>query len=162
MSWLTKLKEKVQEHTILGLFALITLLSLIIWRAVPAEVWDRVSEVTPKRVLWALLGLLAIVSMLGGAYIRNLRHQLASNLFWRFGVLWDKKQTPHCPACSKPLGRYAAYIIVVSPQWGFMCVQCNKVISMSDDEGNILTFKEAKALLNSKAQSNNSLNPTPR
>lgn len=70
MDWLTKLKEKAQEHSISIVFALIVLLSLVVWKAVPSEVWDRVSEVVPKRVLWALLGLLAIAAFLEVAYIK--------------------------------------------------------------------------------------------
>ena len=90
MSWLTKLKEQAQERTILGLFALIGLLSLIVWQAVPSEVWDKVSEVTPKRALWALLALTVIAAILEGAYILLLRKRLAEKLTTKFGVKWTK------------------------------------------------------------------------
>ena len=97
MDWLTKLKEKTQEHTILGLFALTVLLSLTIWQAVPSAIWEKVSEATPKPVLWALAGLLAIAAILECAYIVILHKKLTSKKIWKFGILWDQDGAPRCP-----------------------------------------------------------------
>jgi hypothetical protein len=149
MSWLTKLKEQAQEHTILGLFALIGLLSLIVWRAVPSEVWDKVSELTPKRALWALLALTAIAAILEFAYIRVLRKEVTGKLKARFGVMWSKEFVPHCTACLSPLTSYGQYptSFHLSTVWGFKCVKCDALIVMNDDEGNTLELKQAKQLL---------------
>ena len=60
MGMLTKIKGLILENIVLAVFGLILLLLLIVWKAIPSSVWDRVSEATPKRVLWALIGLEAI------------------------------------------------------------------------------------------------------
>ena len=152
MGWLAKLKEKAEEHTISVLFALIVLLSLIVWRAVPSEVWDKVSAAVPKRALWALTGLLAITTSLTCAYIFHLRKQQRliqienaklqdqinnPPLISRFGVCWSQDLTPHCPACSKPLSHYARHNVPESlwGRWGFRCIQCDQIVSMTDDNG---------------------------
>lgn len=162
MGWSTKLKEKAEEHTISGLFALIVLLSLIVWGAVPSEVWDRVSEVTPKRALWALTGLQLIAAILASAYIYNLRKQRkkiqAENVrlqdlidnpprVFRFGVYWDKDLIPYCPSCLKPLTNYGNWQY---GGWGFNCVSCKDTVRMHNDEGRVLELAEAKRLLSSK------------
>lgn len=143
---LTKLKEKAEERTVSAVLALIVLLLLIVWRAVPSEVWDRVSEATPKRVLWALLGLVAITATLEWAYIVGLRRK--NKLKPRFGVYWDRGLTPYCPACSKVL----AYIHKpnaggLSGTWGFKCVQCPSFIPLNDDSGQSIEITEARRLL---------------
>ncbi len=146
MGWLTKLKEQAQERTILGLFALITLLSLIVWGAVPSSAWDKVSEVTPKRALWALLGLLAIAAILECAYIVELRRRLKLKLKPRFGVYWDRELTPYCPSCSKVLV-YIKDSAAFSHVWGFKCVQCSTFIPLNDDDGRPIEITDAKRLL---------------
>jgi hypothetical protein len=157
MDWLTKLKEQAQERTILGLFVLITLLSLIVWQAVPSSVWDKVSEVTPKRALWALLALTVIAAILEGAYILLLRKRLAEKLTTKFGVKWTKDLLPHCPSCSSALTNYGQYWDGgFTSSWSFTCVKCNQRVIMSDEAGNALELHEAKDLISAK------LNQKPR
>lgn len=157
MDLLAKLKEKAEEHTVSAVLALIVLLSLVVWKAVPSEVWDKVSEVTPKRVLWALLGLLAIAATLEGTYIRALRRRQAEKLITKFGVKWTKELVPHCPSCSSPLTNYGHYWNgAFTSTWSFSCVKCNQRVTMSDEAGNELELHEAKDLISAK------LNQKPR
>jgi hypothetical protein len=149
MSWLAKLKEQAQEHTILGLFALIGLLSLIVWRAVPSEVWDKVSEVTPKRALWALLGLLAIAAILEGAYVALLRRNL--KLKPRFGVYWDRDLMPYCPAHKEiPLATWGN--LGNKGPHGYICPEGPHVIPLQDDGRNYLKPSDARRLLQADAR----------
>jgi hypothetical protein len=171
MNWLTKLKEKAQEHTILGVFALISLLSLVIWKAVPSEVWDKISAIVPKRVLWALLGLTLIAVCLEAAYIfglrkerKNLKGSLESKLFLKFGALWDGLNNPYCPSCKNPLpqklkGPFVFAVgstsgkssVKVSPAVPVLeCVQCNKEITLIDDDGKQIALKDAKEQISSQ------------
>ncbi len=62
-----KIKEKLLEHSVAAVLALIVLLLSVIWLAVPSEVWGKASEAVPKRVLWALLALelIAIIALTG-------------------------------------------------------------------------------------------------
>jgi hypothetical protein len=95
MAW--NLKQKAQDNIVSIVIGLIVLLSLIVWRAVDPSVWDKVSEATPKRALWALLGLAAIaICLLAGALIDNWLQRRGLS---RFGVRWDKKAKPLCPGC---------------------------------------------------------------
>ena len=151
MGWLTKLKEKAEEHTVSAVLALIVLLSLVVWRAVPSSVWDRVSEVVPKQVLWALLGLTAIAMILEGAYIRQLRKGVAEKLTTKFGVKWTKELVPHCPSCLVPLANYGEYWNgPFGSTWRFTCVKYNQQVMMSDEAGNMLQLHEAKDLIAAK------------
>jgi hypothetical protein len=163
MSWVTKLKEKAQDHLISGVFGLITLLFLIIWAAVPSEIWDKVPSAVPRKVLFALLGLALIAICLEAAYIfslrkerKSLKENLETKLFFKFGALWDKDKTPYCPSCKNPLPQSlkGPYIAVVG-SWSSVtpakpvleCVQCNKTVTLIDDEGNTLLLKDAKEQL---------------
>lgn len=98
MAW--NLKQKAQDHTVSIVSALIALLSLAVWQAVPSSAWDRVSEVTPKRALWALLGLAVVAVCLLIAYLIQLKLKLRNQLKPLFGIFWDRHGNPFCPACS--------------------------------------------------------------
>lgn len=147
MGWIEKIKEQAQEHTIKLCSGLLVLLLLVIWQALPPQVWERASAATPKPVLWALLGLAGIAILIEAAYIFELRRRL--RLSPKFGVLWDKRSAPYCPSCSKPLGHYGYHQTDddVYGRWGFWCIRCNRNVPMSDDEGNILELTEAKRLM---------------
>jgi hypothetical protein len=147
MDWIAKLKEKAQDRIILGLFALIALLLLIVWRAVPSSVWDRVSEAVPKRALWALLGLEGIaICLLVGALIDNWhkKKQAASVRqvpFILFGVHWDSKNNPRCPVCEclMPIHHREDEIDIL---W---CPRCKTLFSLWNDSGERLSLERAKA-----------------
>jgi hypothetical protein len=110
MAW--NLKQKAQDHIVSIGLGLIVLLLLIVWRAVPSSAWDTVSEATPKRALWALLGLAVIaISVLGGSLIDGYRKRRNIPIapapepayLLMFGLLWDENQNPFCPADKLPL-----------------------------------------------------------
>jgi hypothetical protein len=129
---------------------------------VPAAAWDKVSEVTPKRALWALAGLLTIITTLACAYIYTLRQDLKrlkatldESLSLKFGALWDKLCNPHCPSCKTPLSqkikRGAVYSLGtpntthVNPDKVILeCIHCDKEITLIDDAGRVLPLKDAK------------------
>jgi hypothetical protein len=93
--WKETAKEKAREHIVLAIFALIGLLLLAIWQAVPSSLWGTVSEATPKRALWALIALeLIAICGLAAALIEKWWEPQMLKLF---GMLWDDKQNPHCP-----------------------------------------------------------------
>ena len=136
MGWIDKLKDKAQEHTIFVLYALTTLLLLVIWRAVPSSAWDTISEATPKRVLWALAGLLVIIATLEFAYICILRKRITSKKLWRFGILWDQDGGPCCPTCSNYMGS--------DDKDGFWCAHCDRYWTLTDDNGNLIDRIKAR------------------
>lgn len=144
MAW--NLKQKAQDHIVLGLFALITLLSLIVWRAVPSSAWDKVSEATPKRALWALLGLALIaICLLGAALIDNKRKRKLETpktvRFRIFGVHWDDQGNPLCPVCDclMPIHHREMDGDVL---W---CPKCKTLFSLWGENGDRLTLEQGKA-----------------
>jgi hypothetical protein len=141
MEWLTKLKDKAQEHTILGLFFILGLLCLVIWRAVPPIIWETISEATSKPALWALAGLLVIAAILELAYVCDLRQKLKTKKIWKFGVLWDKEQAPLCPNCQNHIG----FLQDDCPN--LWCPLCQHVWPLVDDNGQNINFTLAKRLL---------------
>ena len=106
MGWRETLTEKARDHIITVLFGLIVLLLLVIWRAVPSAIWDRVSEAVPKQVLWALIALEAIaIGLLTAFALDNRRKSKQAALpnsepkrLIAFGCLWDDSHNPLCPA----------------------------------------------------------------
>jgi hypothetical protein len=143
MSLLDKLREKAKEHAVALVFVLALLLLGVIWAAVPTEVWNRISAATPKRALWATIGLLALALLLESAYLLELRRKY--RLKPRFGVYWDRSLTPYCPACSKMVA-YVRHSLT----WGFQCVQCDGFVPLNDDNGQGIEIADARALLSGK------------
>jgi hypothetical protein len=144
MAW--NLKQKAQDHIVLILFGLITLLLLVVWRAIDSSVWDRVSAATPKRALWALLGLAGIaICLLGGALIDNKRKrklETRKTLRFRiFGVHWDDQGNPLCPVCDclMPIHHREMAGDVL---W---CPRCKTLFSLWGDNGDRLTLEQGKA-----------------
>lgn len=98
------LKQRGKDHIVTVGLGLIVLLLLVVFRAIPSSVWDRVSEATPKRALWALLALAGIaICLLGGALIDNWRKKKQSlnpkPSKIELGVHWDDDNNPRCPVC---------------------------------------------------------------
>jgi len=147
MSWLSEIKDKAREHVITSILGLSALLLGVIWAAVPAKIWGRVSAATPKPVLWATCSLLGLGLIVESACLVRLHREAKAKLKPRFGVLWSRDLEPHCPACSKPFGRYAEWVELGSPEWGFWCAEHKEIFSMSDDNGHILELRDAKELL---------------
>jgi hypothetical protein len=146
MAWKDDLGKKAQEHIVLGLFGLITLLLLVIYRAIPSSAWDTVSEVIPKRVLWALIALEAIAIGLQAAFaIDNRRTRKntpqAPPPLRMFGLLWDKEQNPLCPADQTPL----SFLISPTPAFDLLkCAQCDSQFSIHHDLTGNMTLAHAK------------------
>lgn len=153
MGWIKTAKEKGREHIILGLFGLIVLLLLVIWRAVPASAWDTVSEATPKRVLWALLGLAVIAIGVETAlfldYRRGSKHTPVPYKPRRLcGVLWDEDSSPLCTVCQTLLHLF--YIVSGEDRdQALRCPKCKAEYTLRDDEGYEHALADVKAYLNS-------------
>lgn len=119
--------------------------------------------VTPKRALWALLGLAGIaICLLSGALIdkwRKLRNkptvplplepisELEPKPFPRFGVNWDFAASPNplCPACNVLLHLYRTGTLEDGTPWERLrCPQCHTTFELRDDHGNRAMLIPAK------------------
>ncbi|MEJ7701512.1 MAG: hypothetical protein WKF71_17975 [Pyrinomonadaceae bacterium] len=72
MSLVNKAKETIVEYTVLTTLGIITLLFLVLWQAVPSSFWLGISDLIPKNVLWALLGILTTLLILQTIYTSQL------------------------------------------------------------------------------------------
>ncbi len=149
MAW--NLKQKAQDHIVSVGLALIVLLLLAVWRAIDPSVWDRVSEATPKRALWALLGLAGIaICLLVGALIDNLRKRKhvpsAKKPFILYGVHWDDDDNPRCPVCEclMPTHHIEDDERAASEVEVLWCPRCKTTFSLWEDSGERKTLEEAK------------------
>jgi hypothetical protein len=146
-----KLKERKPEAIIALATILTTPLFLIVWRGWLYEKVAQGVESAPPEILGALVGLLTIwlLASLSFTILFAFRIKESKRRIFRFGVYWDKELIPHCPACSKPLGRYFCRAVAsgIKGTWGFNCVECKEFISMYDDSGRVLELKEAKSLI---------------
>lgn len=158
--WKETAVKKARERIVLGVFALITLLLLVIWRAVPSSVWDTVSEATPKRVLWALLGLEAITICVLTALLVDYKRSrsdapdtvasqpvqsLPPKPIRRFGVHWDEDQNPLCPVCETLL--FLTGGTIQTPRGTkevLRCAKCPHDYSLRNDLGHHVSLIGAK------------------
>ena len=105
-----KAKSQLEDHLVLTIAGLLLLLLGVVWSAIPAEALERVLDTPNKKALWALLGILLLLSSLLFAWtftlrkdIKGLQAALEIRLIRRLGILWDQDLVPCCPACEKPL-----------------------------------------------------------
>lgn len=147
MSDLAKIKELVLENIVLAIFALITLLLLVIWQVVPSSVWDKASEVVPKRTLWALVALELAIGVLVALLLDKRRNKseppsaAPQKRRSAFGIYWDEDFNPQCPACETPL------VMQHKDERGtefLKCLKCKETLILKDDEGNPLELLEIK------------------
>ena len=139
MAW--DLKQKAQDHIVSIVLGLIVLLLLVIWQGVPSSTWDRVSEATPKRVLWALLALesIAIIGLAVSLYkkVRKKRR------LWGLGVVWDLDYLkPLCPTCD---GDVTLFIKQVQDTHDILqCPKCKIEIPLVGDTNQHFHLYQAK------------------
>ena len=138
MAW--NIKQKAQDHIVSTALALIAVLLLIVWQAVPAALWERISNATPKRLLWALLGLALIVAVVEAVYIVSKR---AAKKRLAFNVCWDHGLNPYCPVCDVQL-------YLRKDDQGvdvLICPKCKFRYGLRDDSYTRLSLLEAKQSL---------------
>jgi len=152
MDWIEKTKEKLLEHLVAGVLALVVLLFSIIWLAVPSSAWDKILAVIPKSALLAVivLELIAIVGLLAAlvAYKRRVKKEKGIILCW--GMYWDKSFNPHCPSDKTPLS-FKAHALESGKQGTILhCLSCGNEIVIWDSVQGALTLSEAKQQLRSR------------
>lgn len=144
MSLNEKIKEQVAQHLVIAVLAPFLFLAGVLWSAIPYQVWDQLSGLTPKKALWALLGILVLTSLGLTAYVFVLRRRLKNKLRPMYGVLWDREANAYCPGCNSAL---AAYQERAFGMLAFRCTKCKTELPLRDDEGKDVTLLEAKRVL---------------
>ncbi len=158
-------KEELLKITIgkitTGVLLLIGFLCAVIWRESLFQKWTQVAEGVSKPALMALLGLVLIAAVLeafGIAYLLYLLYRRPAvapaepPMLKRFGVLWDKDESPnpHCPADETLLHlsgrvegtpRHGAYDIM-------QCPKCNVEIPLYGDHGHQTLFSAKTTIRN--------------
>gem|GEM_PF-6458563 len=110
------------------------------WLSIQDPLADIVISKVPKSIVIILPLLLLLSLILAVSYIIILRKKLNDKLVSCCGVYWDKNLNVYCPSCQKLLGNYAYY----NNKPAFRCINCNKVINLSDEEKRFMTLDEAK------------------
>jgi hypothetical protein len=143
-----KLRERKPEAIIALAAVLTTPLFLIVWREWLYGIMARRVESVPPRILGAAVGLLIIwlLASLSFTVLFAFRVKESKRRIFRFGVYWDNRQTPYCPACSKPLS-YINESKGFFTIWGFKCAQCSAFIPLNDDDGRPIEIGDARRLL---------------
>ena len=145
MGW--NLKQRAQDHIVTVAVGLIVLLLLVVWRAIPSSVWDRVSETTPKRALWALLALEGMaICLLSGALIdyRRKEKNIPARQYYRtYGLFWDEDLNPLCPVDNILLSVSERH---TEPITGFAeslkCPKCKAVFKLRFEGGDLTTLMQ--------------------
>lgn len=174
MGWRETLSEKARDHIVLGLFALITLLLLAIWRAVPGEVWGKVSEAIPKQVLWALIALeLIAIGLLSAFAIDDRRKRkntppastsqppsaVKPKHYKGFGIMWDTDADPRCPVCLTLMHIWDRFTVESALHEQLKCPKCNKQYELRDDHGRTVLLIQAKQGMKSFIEREKLLSP---
>ncbi|MFN2452967.1 MAG: hypothetical protein ABR577_01970 [Pyrinomonadaceae bacterium] len=173
-----KIKEKIEDHITTVVFALIASLFLVIWQAVPSEVWAQIGKAIPKRALAALIGLVLIGFATTIAYAYSLHQRLKqtnkSSGELETSILQVKTESQAeiarlqdlidnppfrfmfgvywdrhlTPYCPKHRDLPLNNWARVGNQHGFLCLD-GHLVQLRNDEGSLLTPVEAKQLLSS-------------
>lgn len=148
MSLYNKAKETVVEYTVISVFALIGLLTIILWQAVPPTFWEGISNAIEKKVLWALIGLLFLIIVGESIYILQSYLQAKTTLRHYGGVLWNSNSDIFCPKDETPLylsgqtinedGSAKKTIEI------FQCPKCDSNYILKDSEGKSISVTTAK------------------
>ena len=149
--WKDTAIEKAREHIVLGLFGLITLLLLVIYQAVPASTWGKVSELVPKRVLWALIALELIVIGLQAGFALDTWRQKKPKAITAFNIHWDSDFNQLCPMCDIHLPITDRIQISTGTYEMFGCPKCRTLFQLYDDFGHRILLIDAKSQLKSGA-----------
>jgi uncharacterized Zn finger protein (UPF0148 family) len=145
MTVFAKIKETIIEYATLSVLGLIGILLVIVWQAVPTSFWTGISDVTPKSVLWALLGLLCIAVVLETTYVFQLRRTLNPKLIHFSGVLWDSTYNLYCPKDESPLFQSGRSGKVVGRGVEiFTCPKCDNSFSFKNGDGLLIYYEDAK------------------
>ncbi|MDQ3819957.1 MAG: hypothetical protein M3362_20095 [Acidobacteriota bacterium] len=146
-----KVKETVLEHIVLTAIGVMGLLFLIIWQSVDPAIWAWISDTTPKKVLWAWIGLAGMVVVLEGAYILHLRRKLRPKFVSHMGVLWDKQHKLYCPKDETLLFQSGRTGNVVGRGVEiFKCPKCDNESSFRNSDGLFIYYKDAEEQLRQK------------
>ena len=150
MGW--NLKQQAQAHIVKVSIALLTLLLLVIWRAVPSTVWDRVSAVVPKPVLWALvaLELIGIVGLVVALIDHRRKARRRARLVLCWGIYWDKSFNPYCGHDKTPLSFKSHALESGKAGTILYCPACKSDTPIWDSIQGALTLAEAKQQLRSR------------
>ncbi len=128
-----KIRHLVIEHLVSIAIGLPMLLIGILSQVIDTEVWASIDNKIPKKALWVSLGIVTLLCLGLGSYLYLLKRK-----YYHFGVFWDKKATPYCPACDKALTPVNTEPGLTSSP-SYLCINCNKTIIPTDNEGRRLT-----------------------
>jgi len=135
---LKKVKEKIEESIFQILFGAIAGLLAIIATHIVSLVLPVLASI-PNNVLLALLALSLLINIGLWFYTLHLSKQLKNLQDTKFnigfGVLWDKDREPHCPVCKNLLSAYEEKRIKNKIRGELTCINCNKTIPLSDQDG---------------------------
>lgn len=70
-----KIKEEISGRLVTYTIALFLLLAGVIWKAIPSTLWEQLADKPPKKVLWAIIGLLMMLGLALAASVYRLRKQ---------------------------------------------------------------------------------------
>lgn len=149
-SLLEKIKEQLQDAIAKGWIAAITTLIVLIIGYFGPPIIPVLTSI-PNNIILALfaLSLLFIIFLLFYSFdlskqLKNLKlENLKAEKFTKgFGILWDKDYDPHCPSCKTMLSNYEEKRIKSRLRGQFMCINCNKPVYLSDQDG-FICFDDA-------------------
>ena len=146
--------ESIKHRTAEWIASLLLALLVTLALALKTEFAEYISPAISKDWLWRILVVATTLLTLETAYVFTLRRdrkaahdeaaklkeELTERLTPRFGVLWSRDLTPHCPGCSVPLSSYAKYM----GGWGFQRVKCKNDIYLRNEDGASISLPEAK------------------
>lgn len=130
--------DKILDNLIKVVIGAFVVLCTACWKFVPLE---NIS----KELIIIVAAFFILTTLVLVAWIIEIKYKKNQelNLELKYGVYWDKKLNPYCPACQKPLSLVR---IKATGRTKLKCKQCDKQVSPHDGD-NILTFSEARSRL---------------
>lgn len=100
-----------------------------------------------KRALSISVGVSALFFLLCVAWCFALQSQLSEKLTSRFGLYWDKRKNPYCPACKVPLRPDEHWKFGNITTFSLSCPKCRLHHPMLDENGKAYDLPSIKKLI---------------
>jgi len=136
------LRDTIVKYSAISVLGLLGFLGAKVLDSFGPPIVSKVLPEIPNTTLLSISLLLLVICLIEAGYIAFVKSQ--NKFSSKFGIYWDKKATPHCPSCKSLLTQYGLYGHGVDRRLALFCLKCQKKISIANDDGNILTLKDAK------------------
>ncbi|AMC35364.1 hypothetical protein [Janthinobacterium sp. B9-8] len=138
MHLINKLSEKMMEHIAEAAIASVSVLLVFAAKELSPIVLPLIESKLSNQTLLSLFLASLAINLILAVLIYVASKKPDFNL--KYGIYWDSKKNPHCPACQKPVAGYSDY---GASGKGYYCKPCKQIFPLTDVSGNDISPSQA-------------------